>query len=84
MAVVEDVEEEVEEEVVTVGEVVEMGVVFGAEVADGDVEELLALVVMLLMLSACGISIYHKVTLVNNTINLDPLKIHEIFKWYVM
>ena len=48
----EDVEEEVEEEVVTVGEVVEMGVVFGADVADGDVVELLALVVvMLLMLS---------------------------------
>jgi hypothetical protein len=54
VAVEEDVEEEVEEEVVTVGEEVEMGVVFGAEVADGDVEELLALVVMLLMLSACG------------------------------
>lgn len=54
-AVEEEVDEEVEEEVVTVGEEVEMGVVFGAaEVADGDVEELLALVVMLLMLSACG------------------------------
>ena len=50
-------EEEVEEEVVTVGEEVEMGVVFGvAEVADGDIEELLALVVMLLILSAYGIS----------------------------
>ena len=47
----EDVEEEVEEEVVTVGEEVEMGVVLGAEVADGDVVELLALVVMLLILS---------------------------------
>lgn len=54
-AVEEDVEEEVEEEVVMVGEEVEMGVVFGAEVADGDVVELLALVVMLLMLSVCGV-----------------------------
>ena len=50
-AVEEDVEEEVEEEVVTVGEEVEMGAVLGAEVADGDVVELLALVVMLLILS---------------------------------
>ena len=50
-AVEEDVEDEVEEEVVTVGEEVEMGVVLGAEVADGDVVELLALVVMLLILS---------------------------------
>lgn len=50
-------EEEVEEEVVMVGEEVEMGVVFGAEVADGDVVELLALVVMLLMLSVCGVCV---------------------------
>ena len=50
-AVEEDVEDEVEEEVVTVGEEVEMGTVLGAEAADGDVVELLALVVMLLILS---------------------------------
>ena len=47
-----DDEEVVDEEVVEVEE--EMGVVFGADVADGDVVELLALVVvMLLMLSVC-------------------------------